>query len=398
MATVDSRIAARSGGGDSHTSLRGKLVLTSADIRDLYETARSLSGLGGAPYLNRLFDAASAIDTGQLDRAEQILARTRQEYEKSHVRLLRFSSEEGGDRKKQREDTRLAAKRQQVEEVLGQFDAYLAIVERMIELAARRSEDAQRSDLSRTLPNGFPQEFEAEQTPDGQFAVVERHFAPRPVGSVNDLLPDSLYFLRTRASGYVLRTSADPPGEVVRMTDVLTGQVVRPQPSEALLQQAVKGKFFALARRKPVDTGEPPGEPDDRDDADAASTDPLEARNELLDRQLFNVLMLAVKQSGLKISTDTIVQIRDNQFRKGEFHDAFEKLNQFSMRYEMLAARRKEQLRQHDQWLSSGQSGLSMREVELAKLRNANERTRLDHGSHRFGLVVEPLRILARGG
>jgi hypothetical protein len=193
-----------------------------------------------------------------------------------------------------------------------------------------------------------------------------------------------------------LRTSPDLPRDEVHLTDVITGKPVRPQRTEDVVEQGQRGKFFALAGPEQPDAADQPRE-QHRDAVEPASADPLEAQNELLDRQLFNVLMLAVKQSGLKVSTDLIVQVRDNEFRKGQYHDAFEKLNQLATRYEMLAARRKEALRQHDQWLSSGQSGLSMREVELAKLANANERSRLEHASHRFGLVVEPLRILARG-
>lgn len=375
-----------------------KLALNSGDIRDLYEAARALGGLGGAPYLNRLFDAEAALKSGFLHRVQEILSKTRNEFQKAHTRLLRFRPKEGGG-KKSREDERLDSKRQHVEDLLARFDQYVEAAERMAEAAGRapREPDATAPPHGAKgripLPAGLAEALQSEQTTDAQFAVVSRHFDWRAAVSTGDIAPDSLFFLRTRTRGYLLRTSPEPLGDVVRLTDACTGKEVKPQPVHGLLEQGRKEKFFALTRRKKANE---PKEQTTDSSSDTASPDPLEAQNTLLDRQLFNVLMMAVRQSGLNISADLIVRVRDNEFRKGDYHDAFEKLNQLSTRFEMAAARRTEELRRHDQWLSSGQSGLSMREVEEAKLRNAQERTRIEHASHRFGLVVEPLRILAR--
>jgi hypothetical protein len=198
-----------------------------------------------------------------------------------------------------------------------------------------------------------------------------------------------------RTAGEAPATAGEAPKAAVCLTDALTGRELRPQPVAALLEQSRKGKLVALAPKGQAK----PREPVASDRADRGPpAESIEEQNALLDKQLFNVLMTAVRNSGLDISTELIVQVRDNEFRKREYHDAFEKLNQLAVRYDVAAARRKEELRRHDQWLASGQSGLSLREVEEAKLRNAQERTRLEHAGHRFGLVVEPLRILARSG
>ena len=114
-----------------------KLMLTPNNIRELYEAARSLAGMGGSPYLNRLFDAQTALSGGQLDRVGSILTMTRSEFEKSHFRILRFQPTVDGDAKKNREDARLAARKEQVEETLRRFDEYLTALERMVDLAAR---------------------------------------------------------------------------------------------------------------------------------------------------------------------------------------------------------------------------------------------------------------------
>jgi hypothetical protein len=379
-----------------------RFSLRPGEIRDLYETARSLGGIGGAPYLNRLFDAETALASGMLDRVRQILTMTRQEFEKSHARLLRFRPDEGEGRgESPKEQKRLLARKEQIEAVLAQFDECLAVSQRMADRAERTRAEVDRvesrpsaSAEAPALPAGFRETFLAEESTDAQLQVVARHFECARVETSSHIAPGSLYFLRTKRSGYLLRTSHEPAGDAVSMTDVLTGQSVRPQTLEALIEQGKKGKLFALATRK---AGTPRNETSPAPAAQSSPPDPLEAQNALLDRQLFNVLMTSVRNSGLDVSTDLIVQIRDNEFRKGEFHDAFEKLNQLATRYEVAAARRKEELRRHDQWLASGQSGLSMREVEEAKLKNAQERTRLEHASHRFGLVVEPLRILSRG-
>ena len=380
-----------------------RLVLTPADIRELYEAARSLAGMGGSPYLNRLFDAQTALGGGQLDRVQKILSMTRSEFEKSHFRLLRYHPGEGGDARKMRDEARLAARKEELEETLRQFDEYLAVLGRMAEVAARaaaKDEPPKPPPSAKieppALPAGLAEAFRGAGTTEEQFSVLSRYFVHAAVESAGNVHPRSLYFLRTRSTGHLLWTAPEPVGAEVPLTDALTGRPVRAQQVEALVAQGQKGKFFALAERaereEPV-TSEPDGA---AEAAEVPSVDPLEAQNTLLDRQLFNVLMTAVKHSGLGISTELIVQVRDNEFRKGEYLDAFEKLNQLSTRYEVAAARRKEELRRHDQWLASGQSGLSLREVEEAKLKNAQERTRLEHGSHRFGLVVEPLRILAR--
>jgi hypothetical protein len=394
-------------GNDRPPPPLSKLVLTADDVRDLYEAARSLAAMGGAPYLNRLFDAQSALAAGQLDRVGQILTRAREEFEKSHHRLLRFRPEAPGERSPPREQQRLAAKKKQVEDVLALFDAYLAVVARMSKAAPRTREEVQSPEAPESSPQAadaitreFVSAFEAGKSADACFEVVCRYFECAAAIAPEDVAPGTLYFLRTKTTGHVLRVIAAPAGNLVPLQDALTRDDVRPQSIDALLEQGRKGKFFALLRREKVAASEGKGGQGTQDrgeDSPPATSDPLEAQNPLLDRQLFNILMLAVKQSGINVSTDLIVQVRDNEFRKGEYHDAFEKLNQLATRYEAAAARRKEELRQHDVWLSGGQSGLSLREVEEAKLKNANERTRLEHATHRFGLVVEPLRILSRG-
>jgi hypothetical protein len=404
MASVDSRnpLRAKDEGNGSPRRPVTRFALRPADIRALYEAARALGGIGGAPYLNRLFDVEAALTSGRLDRVREILSMTRQEFEKSHTRILRYSPDGQPDSSQAvKEQARLSARKEQVEDVLAQFDEYVAVSQRMSDRAERdsvKAEPAVAPPVTRQegvkLPDGFAAAYENAQTTDGQFQVVEQYFECAAAQSHDDITRGGLYFLRTRACGYVLQIAAGASDDAVPLTDVLQEQSVRPQPLAALLDQGKKGKLFMLTRRKQVLAKNVV-----RDDStDAPAADPLEAQNDLLDRQLFNVLMTAVRNSGQEISTELIVQVRDNEFRKGEYLDAFEKLNQLSTRYEVAAARRKEELRRHDQYLASGQSGLSLREIEEAKLRNAQERSRLEHASHRFGLVVEPLRILSRGG
>jgi hypothetical protein len=403
----DGRI--KGGVGDTTKSSITRFALRSADIRGLYETARSLGGIGGAPYLNRLFDAESALSSDRLDRVREILTMTRQEFEKSHGRILRYQPEgEPDSSKAAKEQARILLRKEQVEDVLAKFDEYVTITQRMSDRAERNGPKVQPASPSppperrdeADLPDGVADAWKNAETTDGQFDVVQRYFDYAAVASREDVASGGLFFLRTRASGYILRIAASAEDDAIQLADVLTRQNLRPQPLEALLEQGIRGKLFSLVRRKQAEAAVNHSGNDNvpRDELpDAPSADPLEAQNALLDRQLFNVLMTAVRNSGQEISTELIVQVRDNEFRKGEYLDAFEKLNQLSTRYEVMAARRKEELRRHDQWLASGQSGLSLREVEEAKLRNAQERTRLEHASHRFGLVVEPLRILSRG-
>lgn len=380
-----------------------KFALRAGDIRALYEAARSLGGIGGAPYLNRLFDAEAALNNGRLDRVSDVLSATRREFEKSHTRILRLQPGPNADSSRTpKEQVRLQSRKDQVEAVLARFDEYHAVVERMAERAERNGTNADATEPEPgvregegELPAGFAEAYTVEATTDNQFRVVDRFFECAAVELAGDVVPGSLYFLRTKATGHLLRTSASVEGPTVPLTDAITGKDVRAQRLEALVEQGRRGKLYALTKRRKTELVEPFRREEQA--PTSPSSDPLEAQNTLLDKQLFNVLMTAVRNSGLDVSTELIVQVRDNEFRKGEYLDAFEKLNQLSTRYEVSAARRKEELRRHDQWLSSGQSGLSLREVEEAKLKNAQERTRLEHASHRFGLVVEPLRILARG-
>ncbi|MBC8876542.1 MAG: hypothetical protein H8E44_44505 [Planctomycetes bacterium] len=268
---------------------------------------------------------------------------------------------------------------------------------------ARESADA--SQASAGFPDDFQAEFETVQDSDGRFEVIRKFFHVRPVDSDEDIKPAALYYLRGKGQDFLLRVIEEAEDRDLVPIDLpLSGQCIKPMPKSRFVNLGKK-RSLGLLLPKPQSQNQDTVDPDDLgDERESAGQDSDSADSpfdiptqSILDNGAFNQLMDAARRSTLIRSVQPIANVRDREFRIGDYHKALHEIERLSRDFDAAAKQRDQKLRREELDIKSGRIKISPKE----KMRRNQENTRVTQSVERarraFSRVLNGLRTLEGG-
>lgn len=352
-------------------------------LRELYDFNR------GALYSNSLAQAQAAFQQGDFAKTLELVKASSELFEKRHKKKLEQDPRrpDGKTMASKKERLALEGKQSRIREILGIFDEVLKPLEKMAQLQrlgrprpVAQSGTPGGAQPMAGLPDGFQAEYEAAQTADARHRVICRHFHVEPVGSDQDLRPDTLYYVRGKES-HLIRSSHEKPGtDPVAMTVVPSGQPMKPVPRQKMLELGSKAQLLRLAAKPP---------------AEAAPIGPPKSHAEsVIDMGSFTQLLAAAQQSELLPNTDQIAHVRDREFRTGKNQRALAIIDRLSVKLNLAATQRQQKLRAEETAYKSGVLKMSPKEWQLKKQHDTLQTQKIERARRHFTRVLDGLRIL----
>ena len=118
----------------------------------------------------------------------------------------------------------------------------------------------------------------------------------------------------------------------------------------------------------------------------------------ILDSGAFSQLLSAAQRSGLVSGADQIGHVRDREFRKGHYDQAFQAINSIFSRFTASAGQRTQQLSREDAEIAAGRIKISPKDLQAKRSRDRMQTQEIDRAQRRFQVVLEGLRILMNAG
>jgi hypothetical protein len=371
-------------------------------LQELYDFNR------GALYSNSLMQAQAAFEHGDFVSTLELVRASRGLFEKRHKHTL-DQDPAGADakRKASRQERRaLEGKQARIREILGIFDEVLSPLETMAKLQrlgrprpAVEAGPAGGVQSAGQPPRGFEVAYEAAQTIDARHQVICRYFHLEPIGSDQDITPDTLYYVRGKESHLTRSTPGEPGADPVPMTVVPSGQPMKPVPRQRLLELGGKGQLLKLVPKAPLGAAfasrSARGAPDSAADGSTAPTGVQKSYTEcLIDLGSFTQLLTSAQQSEIVPNADQIAHVRDREFRTGRYQAAFDAIERLFVKFNLLAAQREQKLRREEIDYKSGVLKMSPKQWQLKKQRDRLQTQKIERARRHFIRVLDGLRVL----
>jgi len=132
----------------------------------------------------------------------------------------------------------------------------------------------------------------------------------------------------------------------------------------------------------------------DSDTADAASDIPTES---ILDNSAFNQLMDSARRSTLVRSVQPISNIRDREFRIGDYSKALVEIERLFRDFDAAVKQREQKLRQEEMDIKSGRLKISPKEKNRRNQENTRVSQSVERARRAFSRVLNGLRTLEGG-
>lgn len=375
--------------------------LIARHLQDLYAFNR------GALYSNSLVQAQTAFEQGDFVKTLELVRASSELFGKRHKKKFAedLRSPDGKRELSKKERLALESKQSRIKEILGIFEEVLGHLEKMARLQRLgRPQPAGESGTpggappAAQLPKGFRAEYEAAQTTYARYQVVRRHFDFRPVGSDQDVTPDTLYYVRGKESHLIRSSPGEPHAEPVPMTVVPSGQRMKPVPRQKLLELGRRAQLLRLAPKAPgeADRRSRPPKGDQAPLVDS-STAPIEPKKDyaecVIDMGSFTQLLAAAQQSEIVPNADQIAHVRDREFRTGKYLTAFNTIERLSVGLIQAATARQQRLRREEIDYKSGVLKMSPKEWQLKKQRDTLQTQKIERARRHFARVLDGLRV-----
>ena len=228
------------------------------------------------------------------------------------------------------------------------------------------------------------------------------HYTVERVTAEKDIVADSLYFLRGREQAYLIRLRSGPPAaDTLPIQHALTGQALRPIPTQKFLAMGKKQSLVRLVPKHPNQEGgytsrSEAGRSATSENLTRAADSSEERAERILDIGAFSQLLDAAQRSGLVPSADVIAHVRDREFRKGNYQKASQDIQSLHTKFTLQASQREQRLRRESIEIASGKIKMSAKELQQKKARDIAETQRVERANKKFIRVIEGLRILQR--
>lgn len=269
--------------------------------------------------------------------------------------------------------------------------------------AARVSADEPRTPVE--IPDGFQSEFETAQDSDSRFEVIRRFFRVRPVNSSEDIRPGALYYLRGKDQDFLLRVIDQVEDcESVPICLPLSEQAIKPMPRPRFIALGKKRSLGLLLPKsqsqdqESIDSDGPQAERDsvceDSDDIDSTQAIPAQS---ILDNSAFNQLMDSARRSTLVRSVQPISNVRDREFRIGDYSKALVEIERLFRDFDAAAKQRDQKLRREEMDIKSGRMKISPKEKNRRNQENTRVTQSVERARRAFSRVLNGLRTLEGG-
>ena len=116
-----------------------------------------------------------------------------------------------------------------------------------------------------------------------------------------------------------------------------------------------------------------------------------------LEKGLFTQLFTAIQQSDLGISGDIVLNVRDRDFPKNDYQNAFNTINRLHTQMRAKAEQRQAQLHQEEMNYKSGFLKMTPKEWLLRQQRETAKTQRIDRALRQFNIVLDGLNSLRAG-
>ncbi len=134
--------------------------------------------------------------------------------------------------------------------------------------------------------------------------------------------------------------------------------------------------------------------PTDKGAADVSVGPARSAVATCVDMMAFNELRIAAQQCGLAINTDSIVAVRDYEFRTGRYQRAIFVIEGLCSQLDAQAARRQGELRREEMQYKSGKLKMTPKEWMLRQRRVVEQTQKIDRARRQFARVLDGLTVL----
>ncbi len=255
------------------------------------------------------------------------------------------------------------------------------------------------------MPAGFRSEFEAAPDSSSRFKVIRSFFRVKAVASEDDIRPGALYYLRGKDQDFLIRI-VDQAGDhdSVAISLPLSEQAIKPMPKPRFIDLGKKKNLGLLLPKpelqdqKAVDADVPKDERDSigEDSVDADSTPDIPAQS-ILDNSAFNQLMDSARRSTLVRSVQPISNVRDREFRIGDYRRALVEIERLFRDFDAAAKQRDQRLRREEMDIKSGRIKISPKEKNRKNQENTRVSQSVERARRAFSRVLNGLRTLEGG-
>lgn len=344
--------------------------VTSAELRQLYQSIKSAETIG-------VFDAAEALGHDDVATALERLTDARARYERKHARALARNPEGQGT---ERERTKAHTRQQQVRRAMGQFDEYLAVLEKMVKI--RRAVPQQVGDpvsveLASSLITSIPADHQRQLQAlhgDNALQFLQSHYSTEPV---TDFSLPAIYAVVSKGRWHLLQILTPQDGDQIALKNLQTRKDVV-LARRALLLAAERGQLLRLRTLK-KQSAESPRSHDDEI---------------VLDESELIVLWSVVRDTGLLPNASEIPLIQKNEFRRRQFDRALKKMLIMQRGFNAAVRRKMQAFSQELALLEARKQTLPLREIEKRKLAIAREKRQIERAEGHFTKVMNCLHAL----
>lgn len=214
-------------------------------------------------------------------------------------------------------------------------------------------------------------------TTDEKLSLLRSRYELTPIPVDHPFEQVGVYFIVGLSNAYWVKT-LDPPlrDGYLHMVSMADEQALKPLRLDRLKASMEQQRVF-LITSKAVDTA---------------------ARDEILDMGAFSQLVEAAQRSGMVPGINTIVQVRDCEFRLGKYQQALQLMETLFSSFQSNAMQRTQRLAREDNEIASGRLKISPKDLQAKRVRDQRESGDIDRARTRFTRVVEGLRTLVQLG
>lgn len=389
------------------------------EIETLYKLLR------GNKAAAAVLEARSLVNEDKVSIGQQRLLDAKASYLESRSRYLKPNvADEVTGKGKEADSKRrtLERKREKSLEVIKAFDELMPKIERLVqrkkakharEEKANPVSESERSSsgqgsvaesgaAERVVADGpiaTPEDLDAQWVDslgklatDARLDAINDRFQFRPVNSLDSVHYESLYASYQDQKCTVRRSSKNEENaKLIDLVDVL-GQDQTLAIGVPEFISIGKARQLVLLTMRPVE--EPAAEQEGQDQVASGESglDLDQARNGSLDTSAFSQLLTSAHRCGLVPDADQIANVRDREFRKGQFDLALQAIESLHSRFSGAASGRTQRLTREDADIAAGRVRISPKELAAKRSRDRSQTQEIDRAGRRFQIVVEGLR------
>ena len=357
-----------------------KRKVTQAELLEFYSVIKSADTIG-------VFNAAKALDGGDVAAARDMLLAAKHQYERKHARVLaRSATSNVAPHRTPKEVEKAEARKEKVQQVIKTFEEYLGVLERTVRIrrAVRRRPEDSLLDATRAagrasaLPGVVLQKFQSASGVAEEEAFLRSQFQARPVLSEGDLVSNGLYAALSEGRWRLFQIVGKAPfGDSIPTRDAMSGRRANPISKPALLKAGSKERVLLLQEK------------------DAAKHDTRASSGEIvLDENEFNVLWAVVRDTGILPNAADITLVQKNEFRRAQYDRALKKMLILQRSFDAAARGKRQELDRELRYLEAQKRNLPLREVEKRKSKIAQIKRIVERAESHFLKVVNSLYAL----